>query len=102
MYHGEKVAGVTIQQINAGLDTGAIVKEGEVCIGRRSQRAVWRDLAALGLDLYIQAILEVKAGTATYRPQTGPKGKLYRNPTLGDLLTFWGKQIKRRLRKDDV
>jgi len=96
MYNGETSAGVTIQKINAGLDTGEIVKAGEVPIGHRSRRAVWRELEALGLDLYLQAILEVKAGTAVYRPQTGTKGKLYRNPKLGDLLNFWGKQFKRR------
>ena len=97
MYNGEKVAGVTIQKINAGLDTGHIVKEGEVPIGRRSQRAVWQELEALGLDLYIQAILEVKNGTAVYRPQSGPKGKLYKNPRFRDLLHFGVRQLKRRL-----
>lgn len=96
MYNGETTAGVTIQKINAGLDTGHIVKEGEVLIGRRSQRAVWHELEQLGLDLYIQAILEVKNGTATYRPQTGPKGKLCKNPKFRDLLNFWSRQIKRR------
>lgn len=97
MYNGERVAGVTIQKVNAGLDSGFIVKEGEVIIGRRSQRAVWRDLEALGLDLYIQAILEVKAGTAQYRPQTGPRGRLYRNPGPSDILRFWSKQLVRRV-----
>jgi len=97
MYNGEQSAGITIQKVNARLDTGQIVKEGEVPIGRRSQWAVWRDLEALGLDLYIQAILEVKAGTAQYRPQTGPEGKLYRNPEPTDILRFWIKQFKRHL-----
>lgn len=97
MYNGERVAGVTIQKVNAGLDSGFIVKEGEVIIGRRSQRAVWRDLEALGLDLYMQAILEVKAGTAQYRPQTGPRGRLYRNPGPSDILRFWSKQLVRRV-----
>jgi methionyl-tRNA formyltransferase len=97
IYNGEKSAGVTIQKINAGLDTGQIVKEGEVVIGRRSQRAVWRELEALGLDLYIQAILEVKDGTATFRPQLGQRGKLYRNPKPRDFLTFSMRQLKRRI-----
>jgi methionyl-tRNA formyltransferase len=97
MYNGENVAGVTIQQINAGLDTGRIVKEGEVLIGRRSQAAVWGELEALGLDLYIEAILEVRTGTAVYRPQVGAKGKLYRNPRSVDFLKFWLRQIRRRL-----
>lgn len=89
MYHGEPVAGVTIQNVTAGLDTGQIVRSGEVSIGRRGYGAVWREVLALGLDLYIEAILEVRAGTAVYRPQIGPKGKLYRDPKPGDILRFW-------------
>jgi folate-dependent phosphoribosylglycinamide formyltransferase PurN len=99
MYNGEGAVGVTIQKINAGLDTGQIVKAGQVATGRRSYRTVWHELETLGLDLYIQAILEIKAGTATLRPQTGKKGKLYRNPKLSDLLTFSGKQLKKRWSK---
>jgi methionyl-tRNA formyltransferase len=89
MYHGEPEAWATIQRVNAGLDTGEIVREGAVPTGGRSYRAVWRDLEALGLNLYIEAILAVKAGTATYRAQSGPKGKLYHDPTIGDLWRFW-------------
>jgi hypothetical protein len=96
MYNGEKSAGVTIQKVNAGLDTGQIVKEGTVPIGRRSQRAVWHELEALGFDLYIQAILEVKEGTADYWSQAGKKGKLYRDPKTIDLLRFWLRRIRRR------
>jgi folate-dependent phosphoribosylglycinamide formyltransferase PurN len=98
MYNGEPVAGVTIQKVNKGLDTGNIVKTGEVKATRRAYQAVVRDLEALGLELYIQAILEVKHGVAEFKPQTGVKGKLYRNPKLGDFIRFWGRQIKRRLR----
>lgn len=97
IYNGEETAGVTIQKVNADLDTGEIVKEGEVTIGGRSQRAVWHELEALGLDLYIQTILEVKAGTASCQPQVSKEGKLYRDPKLGDLLTFWRRQLIRRL-----
>lgn len=96
MFNGEETAGVTIQKVNAGLDTGQIVKTGEVPIGRRSLNAVWHELEALGLDLYIEAILEVGRGRASYRPQTGKKGKLYRDPKFGDILAFWQRHFKRR------
>jgi methionyl-tRNA formyltransferase len=96
MFNGEKTAGVTIQKVNAGLDMGEIAKQGEVSIGRRSLRSVWNELEKLGLDLYLQAIVEVKQGTASYQPQVGKKGKLYRDPKLGDILTFWWKQFNRR------
>ena len=40
MYNGERVAGVTIQKVNTGLDTGSIVKTGEVMArGRDVARA---------------------------------------------------------------
>jgi folate-dependent phosphoribosylglycinamide formyltransferase PurN len=97
MYNGEPVAGVTIQKVNRGLDTGSIVKAGEVNTQGQAYRAVVHELEALGLDLYMQAILEVKHGTAEYKPQSGAKGKLYRNPKLGDFLKFWGRQIRRRV-----
>jgi folate-dependent phosphoribosylglycinamide formyltransferase PurN len=96
MYNGEPAAGVTIQKVNKGLDTGSIVRTGEVKAHRRAYQAVVRELEVLGLDLYIQAILDVKHGVAEFRPQTGVKGKLYRNPKPVDFLKFWGKQIKRR------
>jgi methionyl-tRNA formyltransferase len=98
IYNGEPFAGVTIQKVNKGLDTGSIVKMGEVRAYRRAYRTVFHELEALGLDLYLQAILEVKQGTAEYRPQTGVKGKLYRNPQPADFLRFWARQVKRRLR----
>jgi methionyl-tRNA formyltransferase len=94
MFNGEQTAGVTIQRVNACLDGGEIVKQGEVLIGRHSQRTVWKGLEDLGLDLYIQAILDVKLGTARYRPQ-GVKGQLYRDPKIADLLTLWWRQSKK-------
>lgn len=97
MYNGERVAGLTIQKVNRGLDTGSIVRAGEVSTRGRSYQAVVHELEILGLDLYVQAILEVKNRNAVYKPQSGPKGKLYRNPTLGDILKFWGSQIRRRI-----
>jgi methionyl-tRNA formyltransferase len=97
MYNNEECAGVTIQKVDKGLDTGTIVKRGEVRASRRSYQTVFRELEALGIKLYIQAILEVKHGVAEYKPQTGVKGKLYRNPKIGDFVRFWGRQIKRRL-----
>jgi len=97
MYNGERVAGVTIQKVNQGLDTGSIVKTGEVSTQGRTYQAVVRELETLGLDLYIQAILDIKHGTAGYKPQNGAKGELYRNPKPGDFLKFCGRQLRRRV-----
>jgi folate-dependent phosphoribosylglycinamide formyltransferase PurN len=97
MYNGEKTAGVTIQKINAGLDTGLVVKAGEVPIDQRTPSAVWKDLNELGLQLYIQAILDVKHGRANFCPQEGQKGKLYTDPTAGEILELWRRILLRKV-----
>lgn len=89
MFNNAETAGVTIQRINAGLDTGEIVRQADIPIGRRSFQAVWHDVESLGLDLYIQAILDVKQGTADYQSPGGTKGNLYRDPKFRDILRFW-------------
>jgi glycosyltransferase involved in cell wall biosynthesis len=88
MLRGESEAGVTIQRLNAKLDGGEIVREGAVAIGRRSHGAVWRRLEALGLDLYLEAILAVGDGTARFEPPRGTKGPLFRDPTARDLARY--------------
>ncbi|MGH2536986.1 MAG: formyltransferase family protein [Candidatus Promineifilaceae bacterium] len=96
LYQGEERAGVTIQRVNAGLDTGQIVMEGSVAAGGRSLGRVWRELEALGLDLYIRAILAVRDGTAVFGPQSGPRGRLYRDPRLRDLVAFQARRWRLR------
>jgi folate-dependent phosphoribosylglycinamide formyltransferase PurN len=89
VYNREETAGVTIQRVNAGLDTGFIVKQGEVPIGNRSLSVIWKELEMLGQDLYIQAILEVKQGTASFHPSLGGAGFIYRDPKLIHIFGYW-------------
>ena len=96
MYNGEATAGVTIQLVNAGIDTGQIIQRGEVPIGRKSIAQVRKELEDLGLTLYVQAILDLKRGVARLVPEPGPKGKLYKDPQLADFVKFWWRQLKWR------
>ena len=97
MYNGEAVAGVAIQRVNRGIDTGDIAKTGCVDVGRKSYSRVEREVELLGFSLYLEAILDVKAGLAHYRPQDpGPLGsRMYRQPSSADILRFW---LRRRAR----
>ncbi len=99
IYNGERVAGVTIQRVNKGIDTGEIVKRGEVAIGNRGYTAVERDTEALGLSLFAEAIIDLYRGQATLTPQEPrPAGsRLYRQPGPKDLLTLWLRTFRRRL-----
>jgi folate-dependent phosphoribosylglycinamide formyltransferase PurN len=97
IYNGESTAGVTIQRVNRGLDTGEIVLQGEVPIGRRALRTVWNQLENLGLDLYVLSILAIKRGQASYKPQVGRQDVPYSDPELNHILIFWLRQLKRCL-----
>jgi methionyl-tRNA formyltransferase len=96
VYNGEKTAGVTIQRINAGIDTGDVIEIGEIPIERKSLRRVSRELEALGFELYIQAIVAFKSGTVRLSPQERSVGKLYKDPTAIDILKLWWRQLARR------
>jgi folate-dependent phosphoribosylglycinamide formyltransferase PurN len=96
MYNGEETAGVTIQRVNAGIDTGQIIRRGEVRIERRSVGKVTHELEELGFNLYVQGILDLKRGVAQFVPESGAKGKLYKDPKLGDFVRFWWWQLIRR------
>jgi folate-dependent phosphoribosylglycinamide formyltransferase PurN len=99
IYNGERVAGVTIQRVNRGIDTGEIVRRGEVEIRNRGYSAVERDTEALGLALFVEAILDVSHGRATFTPQDPkPAGsRLYRQPGPKDLLRLWFRTFRRRI-----
>ena len=88
VYNEEATAGVTIQRLGRGVDTGDVVKAGSVRIDGRLPASVFRDLESLGVDLYVAAVLEVRDGTAEYQPQRGPPGRLYRDPGVRDWLVL--------------
>ena len=96
IYNGEKVAGVTIQRLDAGIDTGDVVKSGEVTIGRKGYGRVERETQELGLRLFVEAILEARDGRIQRVPQSGVKGRHYGQPTAGDFLRLWLRVLGRR------
>lgn len=93
MFNGERSAGVSIQRINAGLDTGEVVKSGEVQVAGKSLRQVERELEDLGLELYRQAIIEVAQGQARFT-RYAQQGTPHRHPTLVQLLRFQLRRLR--------
>jgi methionyl-tRNA formyltransferase len=67
---GDTVTGITIMQMDAGLDTGPMLLERPVEIGAREEGGALHDrLAALGAEAIVAAIAEFQAGRLTPRPQ---------------------------------
>jgi hypothetical protein len=99
IYNGEENVGVTIQKIGDDLDRGAIVAEGQISIGRAPLPVVTARLRRLGLDLYLQAVLDVRDGTAVFRPQVAGTSGLYRDPSTTDILRFWWRYFARLIKR---
>lgn len=67
---GETESGVTIMQMDAGLDTGAMLKQGKTAIGESETAAeLTRRLADLGADLLVETLSGLERGEITPVPQ---------------------------------
>ncbi len=67
---GDEESGVTIMQMDAGLDTGAILSVGKVPIAPDTTAETLHDeLAEMGARLMVETLRDVAAGTRTSRPQ---------------------------------
>jgi folate-dependent phosphoribosylglycinamide formyltransferase PurN len=87
VHNGEPTAGIAIQRLEAGIDTGDVLRRGSVPIARKGLPRVDRELHAVGVELYIQAILDVKRGQATPTPAGTAAGTpRYPHPGVLDAL----------------
>jgi methionyl-tRNA formyltransferase len=67
---GERTTGITIMQMDAGLDTGAILLQRATSIGdEETAPQLTVRLAELGADLLIEALSKLERGELTPRPQ---------------------------------
>jgi methionyl-tRNA formyltransferase len=74
---GEVETGVTIMQMDAGLDTGAILLQRATPIGVAETAAeLTPRLAALGAQLLIETLAGIEAGTITPQPQDDARASL--------------------------
>jgi methionyl-tRNA formyltransferase len=82
---GESVTGVTTMQIDAGLDTGAILLQRELAIAPEdTAETLAPKLAALGADLMLETLRELESGQSRPSPQDNSKATLAPILTKGD------------------
>ena len=74
---GDAETGVSIMQMDAGLDTGAVLLQRRIAIAPDDDAGTLRDkLAALGADAMVAALADIEAGRARATPQP-EKGVTY-------------------------
>lgn len=95
MYNGEDEVGVAIQKIGSGLDRGDVLRDARLPVGKLPLPVVRRRLERIGLDLFVEAVLCVHEGSATYRSQPAARRELYKDPRGGDIARFWLRYVAR-------
>lgn len=69
---GDDETGITIMQMDEGLDTGAILAQRRLPIGKDDDAGALHDaLAALGAELVVETLAELAEGRLRGRPQAG-------------------------------
>lgn len=93
--NGDKVTGVTIMQTEAGLDTGDIIKTGQIEIkddettGELSQR-----LAILGSQLLMEVISEIDSETVVKTPQPHIEAQVTKRISKEEGRIVWAQSAK--------
>ncbi len=102
---GDAVTGVTIMQMDAGLDTGDMLSVQAVPIGADDTSATLHDtLAALGARLVVEALRAAERGALTRTPQPAAGVTYARKIDKAEAPIDWRQpaaQIERRLRAFD-
>jgi methionyl-tRNA formyltransferase len=68
---GDKVTGVTIMQMEAGLDTGATFAKAETLVERKTAGSLTAEIAAMGAALLVEVLGNLPAYPARPQPDTG-------------------------------
>ncbi len=72
--NGEKITGVTVQQMNEGIDTGDIIKTVEMEIAAdETAGSLYDKLSVAGAKLCVETLEAIGDGTATFTPQDDSK-----------------------------
>lgn len=68
---GDAVTGVTIMQMEAGLDTGPMLATADLLIGERNAAQLTEELAKLGAELLIEVLADLGAHPPVTQPEDG-------------------------------
>jgi methionyl-tRNA formyltransferase len=92
MYYGEKTVGVTIHEINTGIDDGRIILQRDVMINPdETLESLIKRTKRIGAHFMVEAIELIKAGNVLYRENPTQESSYFTFPTRTDV-----KEFKRR------
>ena len=99
---GDRETGVSIMQMDEGLDTGPVLAQSKVEIGPHDDAGALHDrLAALGAQLMVKTLVDLAAGRVRPVPQPGDGATYARKIEKADTLLDWSRpaaELERRVR----
>lgn len=98
---GDSETGTTIMQMDAGLDTGAMLLRESLPIGSKTAGELHDALASQGARLIVQAIAQLEAGTLTATPQPAEGSSYAPKLTKDEARIDWSQsadEVVRRIR----
>jgi folate-dependent phosphoribosylglycinamide formyltransferase PurN len=95
VHNGEPEVGVAIQRIGSGLDRGDVLGAATLAVGRTPLPALVRELERLGLNIYLETLCALQRGEVRRRPQSQHEGPLFKDPTTGEIIRFWIRDLGR-------
>ncbi len=66
---GDEETGVTIMYMEKGLDTGDIISQDRILIGKHTTESLTRELSRMGAELVVKTLADFEAGNVTSTPQ---------------------------------
>jgi len=95
MYQNEKSIGITIHEINPGIDDGRIIlqKDVDILAGETLDSLIKRT-KKIGAHFMVEAIEQIKSGDVVYKDNLATEGTYFSFPTREDV-----KEFKRRGKK---
>ena len=85
----EQETGVSVFFVDEGIDSGDILVQRRVAIQGQAQAELIRTTKRVGMEALVEAILAVKRGTVTRRPNPADQSTYYPFPTRQDVKEFY-------------
>ena len=99
--NGDPTTGISIMQMDAGLDTGPILLQREIEVGRHSSATLYPKLAELGAHALLDAIEQIETGTSSPATQDESQASYARKIEKQDAVIDWSQDahsIDRKIR----
>lgn len=87
----ETYTGVSVFQVDDGIDSGPIICQERVIIGKKSQRELIRLTKSIGVRLLTEAVDQLEKGLVEYRKNSDRHATYFGSPTKADVKEFYAK-----------